>query len=142
MFIECSQKTADKYVRMHPFNRLPILLVVLCFSPANIPAADGPARSVYFEDAVAAAIVHPAPEYNNVATQLKLSGLVEIAAFVDLDGTVYDTIIVTGNPVLTRLACDAVKQWKFKPFLDDRGNRVKVMAYLKFEMEPPKKRSR
>ena len=114
---------------------IPLLLLVL-LPPL---AADEAPMSVFFEEAVAAAIQHPSPEYNSVATQLKLSGLVEVAAFVDTEGNVYDTIIITGNPVLTHLAVDAVKHWKFRPFHDEHGKIVKAMAYLKFVMEPPKK---
>jgi len=67
------------------------------------------------------------PEYPAMAKQLKIEGLVELEALVTETGTVEKVNIVSGNPVLTRPAADAVKKWKFAPFTAD-GKTVKALV--------------
>jgi TonB family protein len=43
------------------------------------------------------------------------------------NGTVEQVSIVSGNPVLTRPASDAIKKWKFTPFTAD-GKAVKALV--------------
>lgn len=69
------------------------------------------------------------PEYPAIAKQLKISGEVELEALVSESGTVEKVNIVSGNPVLTRPAADAVKKWKFAPFTAD-GKTVKALVPL------------
>jgi protein TonB len=67
------------------------------------------------------------PEYPPIAKQLKIEGSVELEALVTESGTVEKVSIVSGNPVLTRPASDAVKKWKFAPFTSD-GKAVKALV--------------
>ena len=75
------------------------------------------------------------PEYPVIARQLKIEGAVELEAIVAENGVVEKVNIVSGNPVLTRPASDAVKKWKFAPFTSD-GKPVKaaVPVSLSFKM--------
>jgi TonB family protein len=68
-----------------------------------------------------------APEYPAVAKQLKIEGAVELEALVTESGTVDKVNIISGNPILTRPASDAVKKWKFAPFTSD-GKAVKALV--------------
>jgi TonB family protein len=68
-----------------------------------------------------------APEYPPIAKQMKIVGDVELEALVTESGTVEKVNIVSGNPVLTRPASDAVKKWKFAPFTTD-GKAVKALV--------------
>ncbi len=76
-----------------------------------------------------------APEYPPIARQLKLEGSVELEAVVSESGAVEKVNIVSGNPVLTRPAADAIKKWKFAPFTSE-GKAVKavVPVSLSFKM--------
>jgi protein TonB len=67
------------------------------------------------------------PEYPPMARQLKIEGTVELEAAVTEAGTVEGVAITSGNPVLTKPAVEAVKKWKFTPFLQD-GKAVKAVA--------------
>jgi protein TonB len=67
------------------------------------------------------------PEYPAMAKQLKIEGAVELEAVVAENGTVEKVNIISGNPVLTRPAADAVKKWKFAPFTAD-GKTVKALV--------------
>ena len=62
-----------------------------------------------------------------IARQLKIEGAVELEAVVTEAGVVEKVNIVSGNPVLTRPASDAVKKWKFAPFTAD-GKPVKALV--------------
>jgi protein TonB len=75
------------------------------------------------------------PEYPVIAKQLKIEGAVELEAIVAESGVVEKVNIVSGNPVLTRPASDALKKWKFAPFTSD-GKPVKaiVPVGLSFKM--------
>jgi TonB family protein len=76
-----------------------------------------------------------APEYPALARQLKIEGAVELEVLVAESGTVEKVNIVSGNPMLTRPASDAVKKWKYAPFTAD-GKTVKALVpvSLSFKM--------
>jgi protein TonB len=67
------------------------------------------------------------PDYPAIARQLKIEGAVELEALVTESGTVEKVNIVSGNPVLTRPAVDALKKWKFAPFTSE-GKTVKALV--------------
>ena len=67
------------------------------------------------------------PDYPAIAKQLKIEGAVELEALVTESGVVEKVNIVSGNPVLTRPASDAVKKWKFAPFTSE-GKAVKALV--------------
>ncbi len=74
-------------------------------------------------------------EYPPIAKQLKIEGYVELEALVTESGLVEKVNILSGNPVLTRPASDAVKKWKFAPFTSE-GKAVKALVpvSLSFKM--------
>jgi periplasmic protein TonB len=89
-------------------------------------AQDAP-KKVSKSEGMSAVTAKVAPDYPTVAKQLKIEGSVELEALVTENGTVDKVNIVSGNPVLTRPASDAVKRWKFAPFTSD-GKVVKVLV--------------
>jgi protein TonB len=89
-------------------------------------AEDTP-KKVTKADGLNAATNKVAPAYPPVARQLKIEGSVELEALVTESGAVEKVNIVSGNPVLTRPAVDAVKKWKFAPFTDE-GKVVKALV--------------
>jgi protein TonB len=100
-----------------------ILAVTLAWSCS---AQDEPKKVTRTEGLNAATSKAP-PEYPPMAKQLKIEGAVELEAVVGENGTVEKVNIVSGNPVLTRPASDAVKRWKFVPFTAD-GKVVKALV--------------
>jgi|SRR5690242_13726221 protein TonB len=102
-------------------------LIAVC---ASIVAAEGAARKVTQTEALSAATVKVQPEYPQLARQLKIAGTVELDVVIGETGAVETVTPVSGNPVLTKPAADAVKRWKFKPFQQD-GAAVKAEAVLK-----------
>jgi len=62
-----------------------------------------------------------------MARQLKIQGTVELEALVSETGEVTKVDIISGNPMLTAPAANAVKHWRFRPFLED-GKAIRVVA--------------
>jgi protein TonB len=110
---------------MHALLKAVCSLVVL----ASMAAADGP-RQITQAEALALVVTRIQPEFPEMAKQLKLSGAVEVEVTVGESGVVELAKPISGNPVLTRSAVDALKRWKFKPFQQD-GTAVKVQTTLK-----------
>jgi TonB family protein len=54
-----------------------------------------------------------APVYPEIAKRMKIAGVVRIEATVDPEGKVTGVKTVAGNHMLSVVAEDAVKQWKF-----------------------------
>ena len=91
-----------------------VILVLLTAAPLS--AQD---KKVSRAEAESSVLSRVQPDYPVVAKQLKLQGTVELEAVVDPSGEVTKVNIVSGNPVLTKPAAEALKKWKFKPFVVD-----------------------
>ncbi|MGB7643454.1 MAG: TonB family protein, partial [Terriglobales bacterium] len=59
------------------------------------------------------------PIYPPQAKSLRMEGKVVLDATVTEDGSVRDLRVVQGQPVFVEAAVDAVKQWRYKPFVLD-----------------------
>jgi protein TonB len=92
-------------------------------------AGSGP-KKVTMNEAMGAVVTKVAPEYPALAKQLKISGAVELDVVIAENGTVEAVTPISGNPVLTKPAAEALKKWKFKPFQED-GAPVKAQAAVK-----------
>jgi periplasmic protein TonB len=103
---------------------LPVLLAV-SFVGAG-PAQDAP-KKVTRNEGLNAVTSKVSPEYPAIARQLKIEGMVELEALVTENGTVEKVNIMSGNPVLTRPASEALKKWKYAPFTTD-GKAVKALV--------------
>lgn len=86
-------------------------------------------------EALRAATNRPTPEYTAVARQMKVVGKVEVEVAITPDGKVEDVKIVSGNPLLTRSAAKAVKDWTFTPFKEN-GQPAKANVLLSFDFKP------
>lgn len=70
-------------------------------------------------EAMAAVIAKVPPVFPVMARQLKIEGVVELEVTLTENGQVDSVNIISGNPVLTRPAADALKKWKFAPQTED-----------------------
>lgn len=102
-------------------------LVALAVLLLNTGLAQEAPKKVTKAEGLNAVTSKVAPEYPPIARQLKIEGAVELEAVVTEAGVVEKVNIVSGNPVLTRPASDAIKKWKFAPFTSD-GKAVKALV--------------
>jgi TonB family protein len=57
------------------------------------------------------------PEYPADAKDQRIQGAVVLRVKIDKEGTVADIQLVSGHPLLAPAAIEAVKQWKYRPYL-------------------------
>ena len=57
------------------------------------------------------------PAYPPIARQTRTQGVVVLEAIIDRDGSIQSLRVISGHPLLTQAALDAVKQWKYRPTL-------------------------
>jgi len=68
--------------------------------------------------AVEANLIHDVPpRYPPVAGRARIEGTVVLQAVIGKDGTVHDVRVESGLPLLAQAAIEAVKQWRYKPYL-------------------------
>ena len=108
-----------------------IALVAVALVAAT--AQDAP-KKITKAEALSAIASKVQPAYPPVARQLKIQGVVELAVIVAEDGSVAKVEIVSGNPMLTGPAAEAVKHWKFKPFTED-GKPIRVTAPIALDFK-------
>jgi TonB family protein len=89
-------------------------LTVILIALAVVPALLAQGKKMSHAEAVAMAESKVAPVYPPTAKQMRVEGTVEVDVTIAADGQVEKAEPVSGNPLLTRAAVDAVKRWKFK----------------------------
>jgi protein TonB len=57
------------------------------------------------------------PQYPTEAGRARIEGTVVLMAVIGTDGSVKDLRVESGLPMLARAAIDAVKQWRYKPYI-------------------------
>ncbi|HWY19753.1 MAG TPA: energy transducer TonB [Candidatus Acidoferrum sp.] len=57
------------------------------------------------------------PNYPPLARQARIQGQVVLHAVISKDGSIEGLTLISGHPMLAPAAIDAVKQWKYKPYL-------------------------
>lgn len=57
------------------------------------------------------------PEYPPLARAARIQGAVVLQAVIAKDGTVEKLRLLSGHPMLAQAAIDAVRQWRYRPYL-------------------------
>jgi protein TonB len=75
------------------------------------------------------------PHYPDRARQNRLQGLVVLKALIDANGEVRDLTLVSGHPFLAPAAAEAVKDWKYKPYLlNGQAVEVETQVVVNFRL--------
>lgn len=69
------------------------------------------------------------PSYPLLARQMKVQGSVLLQALISRDGNIQDLQILSGPTILATAAREAVKQWHFKPYMQE-GQPVETQAKI------------
>lgn len=97
--------------------------------------SDGPV-SINAVEELPIAINTPAPEYPDMARKTGVEGAVRVRALITKEGKVAEVVVVEGNMLLEDAAVAAVKQWSFKPALQQhRPVAVWVETSLHFGLD-------
>ena len=57
------------------------------------------------------------PRYPVIAVSARIQGDVVLTAIISKTGTIENLTVLSGHPMLVQAAIDAVKQWRYRPFL-------------------------
>jgi periplasmic protein TonB len=57
------------------------------------------------------------PTYPPLARQARIQGTVVLRAVISKDGSIEGLTLVSGHPMLVQSALEAVRQWKYRPYL-------------------------
>ncbi len=76
------------------------------------------------------------PVYPSIARQARVQGTVTMAVVVGKNGTIENLKVVSGHPLLVQAALDAVRQWRYKPFLlNGEPMEVETQINVNFKLE-------
>jgi periplasmic protein TonB len=77
-----------------------------------------------------------APQYPANAIRMRIEGTVELLATISKDGEISHIKILSGDAQLTKAAAEAVKQWKYKPYLLN-GEPVEIQTEVTVNFKLP-----
>lgn len=80
---------------------------------------------------IAYATSKQAPIYPPAAKNMRATGIVKVEVTIDESGQVSEVQKTTGPSLLQTAAKDAIRKWKFKPFVRD-GQPVKAIGFVNF----------
>ena len=77
------------------------------------------------------------PQYPQDAKDQRIQGLVVMRAIIDKEGDVANLQLISGHPLLAPPAIDAVKQWKYRPYLlNQTPVEVETQVTVNFTLMP------
>ena len=91
---------------------------IISSTPVAVPKVATPQRVRVSQGVSAGLLVRRVnPNYPPLARQARISGQVVLRAVISKDGSIENLTLVSGHPMLAPAAIDAVKQWKYRPYL-------------------------
>jgi protein TonB len=57
------------------------------------------------------------PTYPALARSARIQGIVVLQAVISKQGTIENVTVLTGHPMLIPAAIDAVRQWRYRPYI-------------------------
>jgi protein TonB len=76
------------------------------------------------------------PQYPRNALSMHVEGAVELIATISTSGNISKVKILSGEKLLTGAAVDAVKQWKYRPYLLN-GEPVEIQTQITVNFKLP-----
>jgi len=91
---------------------------VLSSTPVAVPKIATPQRVRVSSGVVSGLLVRKVPPtYPPLARQARIQGVVILQAQISKEGTIQNLQLISGHPMLAPAAIEAVKQWKYRPYL-------------------------
>lgn len=109
-----------------------IVIGILLLVSGMTSAQSGTGRAVPPSEAQAHCIRRVDPIFPAIGKLTKVGGSVKLRIEISAGGEVVSSKALSGAPVLVQAAIDAVKQWKYTPFLED-GKAVMVSTEVEID---------
>jgi periplasmic protein TonB len=91
---------------------------VLSATPVAVPKIATPQRVRVSSGVQSGLLIRKVnPTYPPLARQARIQGVVLLQAQISKDGNIENLQLISGHPMLAPAAIEAVKQWKYKPYL-------------------------
>src|SRR5579863_2454934 len=91
---------------------------VLSSTPVAVPKIATPQRVRVSSGVQSGLLVRKVnPTYPPLARQARIQGVVLLQAEISKEGNIINLQLISGHPMLAPAAIEAVKQWKYKPYL-------------------------
>ncbi|MFY9907919.1 MAG: energy transducer TonB [Terriglobales bacterium] len=86
--------------------------------PVVIPPRPAASRPLLVSHLAEANLLHKVqPIYPPIARQARVQGAVELRAIISKNGNIENLVVVRGHPMLSAAAIEAVRQWRYRPYL-------------------------
>jgi TonB family protein len=95
----------------------------------EIPHASGPASNAAELERMSSGVANQPDSYPMLAQRARVEGSVVLQALIGADGVIRDLRVLSGPSILTAAAQQAVRQWRFKPYLEN-GQPVETKAHI------------
>src|SRR5438270_3324121 len=91
---------------------------IISNAPVAVPKVATPQRVRVSMGVTQGMVLHKVqPSYPPLARTARVQGTVLLAAVIGKDGTIQNLHVISGHPLLTQAALDAVKQWRYRPYI-------------------------
>ena len=91
---------------------------IISSTPVAVPEDCHPAACACIVGRVSGLLLRKVqPNYPPLARQARIQGVVVLQAQISKDGAIENLQLISGHPMLAPAAIEAVKQWKYKPYL-------------------------
>lgn len=108
---------------------------IISSTPVEVPKV-APQRIRVSQGVSQGLVIHRVqPVYPMLARSARIQGTVVLQAEISKEGTIQDLRLISGHPMLTQAAIDAVKQWRYKPyFLNGEPVQVETTISVVFSL--------
>ncbi len=76
------------------------------------------------------------PTYPQIALTMRIEGSVELLATISKTGDITSVKVLSGDPQFTTAAMDAVKRWKYRPYMLN-GEPVEIQTQVTINFKVP-----
>lgn len=91
---------------------------IISSTPVAVPKAAAPQRVRVSQGVSQGLLIKKVqPTYPPLARQARIQGTVMLQAEISKDGTIENLRLMSGHPMLAPAAIEAVKQWRYKPYM-------------------------
>ena len=91
---------------------------IISNAPSAVPKVATPQRVRVSQGVTQGMVLHKVqPSYPALARTARVQGSVVLAAVIGKDGAIQNLHVISGHPLLTQAALDAVRQWRYRPYI-------------------------
>jgi periplasmic protein TonB len=91
---------------------------IISNAPSAVPKVATPQRVRVSQGVTQGMVLHKVqPTYPALARTARVQGSVVLAAVIGKNGAIQNLHVISGHPLLTQAALDAVRQWRYRPYI-------------------------